>query len=230
MKWFATCAMSVALTAGTLAQAPTEGVVAFTGARLITLDPKPAVTDVVILMKDGRVTAVGPPKSIAVPSGIKRVNLGGGFVMPGLISGHVHVSDVAGPDAARLHGRKHPAPARRVCPIRHHHGAQSRWRTGARVQGAGQRRTAWPETAPRRSRILVSGDIITGATPDAARQGGRRRRGAQARHHQDSRRRQPRHRQEDDAGGLSAPSSTKRINAACASPRTSSISMTRRLC
>jgi imidazolonepropionase-like amidohydrolase len=168
MKWLATCAVSVALTAGTLAQAPTEGLVAFTGARLITLDPKPAVTDVVILTKDGRVTAVGPPKSIAVPGGTKRVNLDGGFVLPGLISGHVHVSDVAGPDARAYTDEN----TQRQLGVFARYGITTVLSLGGEQAPAFRARevqATWSAEGLRRSRILVSGEIITGAIPDVAR-------------------------------------------------------------
>jgi imidazolonepropionase-like amidohydrolase len=169
MKWIAPIVMSVGLTAGVFAQAPSETLVAFTGGRLISLDPKPAVTDVVILVKDGRVSSVGPPKSIAVPSGAKRINLDGRFVMPGMISAHVHVSDVAGPDARAYTDEN----TQRQLGVFARYGITTVLSLGGEQAPAFRAReaqAAWPADAPRRARIFLAGEIITATTPDAARE------------------------------------------------------------
>lgn len=151
------------------AQTSTQAVTAFTGARLITLDPKPAVTDVLILVKDGRIAEVGPPRSIVVPEGAVRVNLDGRFVLPGFISGHVHVSDVAGPDA-RAYTEENTT---RQLGVFARYGITTVLSLGGEQAPAFRARAAeagWNQKAPHQSRILVSGDIITAATADAARE------------------------------------------------------------
>ena len=60
--------------------------VAFVGGRLLTLGASPTASEAVILVRDGRVVAVGPADTVTVPSGTERVDLGGRFVLPGLIS------------------------------------------------------------------------------------------------------------------------------------------------
>jgi imidazolonepropionase-like amidohydrolase len=151
-----------------VAQTPQPEVTAFTGARLVTLDPKPTVTDVVILVKDGRIAEVGPPRSISVPDGAVRVNLDGRFVLPGFISGHVHVSDVAGPDA-RAYTDENTA---RQLGVFVRYGITTVLSLGGEQAPAFRARAAEAGGSPsalHRSRLLVAGDIVTAATADAAR-------------------------------------------------------------
>ncbi|MEO6222629.1 MAG: amidohydrolase family protein, partial [Vicinamibacterales bacterium] len=151
------------------AQTPSSPMLAFTGGRLITLDPKPAVTDVLILVKDGRIAEVGPPASISVANGATRVNLAGRFVLPGFISAHVHVSDVAGPDA-RAYTDENTV---RQLGVFARYGVTTVLSLGGEQAPAFRARDAqlaWPSRTPHRARVLVSGDIITAGTPDAARE------------------------------------------------------------
>lgn len=151
------------------AQTSTQTVTVFTGARLITLDPKPAVTDVLILVKDGRITEVGPPRTVTVPDGAVRVNLDGRFVLPGFISGHVHVSDVAGPDA-RAYTDENTI---RQLGVFARYGITTVLSLGGEQPPAFRARQAeanWDQRNPHPSRLLVAGDIITATTPDAARE------------------------------------------------------------
>lgn len=154
---------------GSDAQSAPPAVTAFTGARLLSLDSKPGVTDVVILVKDGRIAEIGPPRSIAVPDAATRVNLGGRFVLPGFISGHVHVSDVAGPET-RAYTDENTA---RQLGVFARYGITTVLSLGGEQAPAFRAReaqSAWPPGESRRARIFVSGDIITAATPEAARE------------------------------------------------------------
>src|SRR5689334_18844861 len=76
--------------------AQTGAVRAFTGATLIDGSGKAPVADAVLIVRDGKVEAAGPAKSVKVPKGAQVVNLAGKTVIPGLVAAHVHVSDVNG--------------------------------------------------------------------------------------------------------------------------------------
>ena len=52
--------------------------------------------DAVVLVVDGRITAIGPSATTAVPPGAEVVDLGDRFVMPGLVDAHSHISIVPG--------------------------------------------------------------------------------------------------------------------------------------
>jgi imidazolonepropionase-like amidohydrolase len=65
--------------------------VALTGATVIDGTGRPPITDAVVVIDNGMVTAVGPRKTVSVPRGARRIDLAGKTVMPGLINAHGHV-------------------------------------------------------------------------------------------------------------------------------------------
>jgi imidazolonepropionase-like amidohydrolase len=54
------------------------------------------LTEQVVLIQGDRITAVGPASSITIPPGAKVIDLSRATVLPGLIDGHVHLTDAAG--------------------------------------------------------------------------------------------------------------------------------------
>jgi imidazolonepropionase-like amidohydrolase len=75
------------------AQAPTGGVVALTGARVIDGTGRPAIEQATIVINNnGRIQAVGPASSVQVPAGATRVDMAGKTIMPGMINAHGHLT------------------------------------------------------------------------------------------------------------------------------------------
>jgi imidazolonepropionase-like amidohydrolase len=50
----------------------------------------------VVLIEGERITSVGPAASVAIPAGAKVIDLSGATVLPGVIDGHVHLTDAVG--------------------------------------------------------------------------------------------------------------------------------------
>ncbi len=70
---------------------PAPDAIAIVGVTVI--DPsssQPSATDQTILVADGVIRAVGPPSSIDIPAGARRVDGRGKFAIPGLWDAHVH--------------------------------------------------------------------------------------------------------------------------------------------
>jgi imidazolonepropionase-like amidohydrolase len=68
-----------------------DAVRAFVGARIIDGTGKTAEEKATLLVRDGRIEAVGP--SVKVPAGAQRIDAAGKTIIPGLINAHGHVND-----------------------------------------------------------------------------------------------------------------------------------------
>ena len=85
---------SLALAAALSQPVPAPGdTVVLTGARVIDGTGRPAVEEAVLLVRDGRVEAVGPPADVPIPDGAMRVDVTGRTIIPGLINAHAHLND-----------------------------------------------------------------------------------------------------------------------------------------
>src|SRR5215475_1307064 len=145
--------------------ATSAGVKAFVGARLIDGSGKPAVENAALIARDGRVEAVGPASEVKTPAGAQTINLAGKFIIPGLISTHVHVSDVQ--------GLRPPAYTEentlRQLGVFARYGVTTVLSLGGEKDPAFKARDAQNTPALDRTRIYLAGDVITGATPQEAR-------------------------------------------------------------
>ncbi|MFQ5610327.1 MAG: amidohydrolase family protein, partial [Woeseiaceae bacterium] len=74
------------------------GVVALTGARVITMadDDGGVIRDGVVIVEGNRISAVGASGDIAIPDGARTVDVGGKTIIPGIIDAHAHASQGAG--------------------------------------------------------------------------------------------------------------------------------------
>lgn len=66
--------------------------VAVSGARMIDVISGKVVVNPVVVITDGRITAVGTATSVSIPEGARRVDLPGMTLLPGLIDMHVHLT------------------------------------------------------------------------------------------------------------------------------------------
>lgn len=82
--------LCLALCVSTQSQAPP--VTAISGATLIDGNGGAAVSDSVVLIANGRITAAGPRAATQIPAGATLINGAGKFVLPGLVDTNVHLS------------------------------------------------------------------------------------------------------------------------------------------
>jgi imidazolonepropionase-like amidohydrolase len=75
---------------------PPGGLKAFVNARLWDGTGRARIEDATLLVRDGRIVAVGPAKTAAVPAGVTPVDLRGQFVTPGFVNAHGHVGETRG--------------------------------------------------------------------------------------------------------------------------------------
>jgi imidazolonepropionase-like amidohydrolase len=146
--------------------AASAGVKAYIGANIIDGAGKPAIENAALIVRDGRVEAVGPASKITPPAGAQTINMAGKFIIPGLISAHVHVSDVQ--------GLRTPAyteeNAMRQLGVFARYGVTTVLSLGGEKEPAFKLRDAQNTPSLDRARIHLAGDVITGKTPEEARQ------------------------------------------------------------
>jgi imidazolonepropionase-like amidohydrolase len=78
------------------------GLTAFVGARILPGDGTAPIENGVLLVRDGRITAVGSSSSVEIPPGAASIDLAGKTVMPAIVNAHVHLSPVREERIAQL--------------------------------------------------------------------------------------------------------------------------------
>jgi len=131
-----------------LAQQPVR---AFTGATVIDGTGRAAVANATLVVRDGRVAAVGSASAVAVPAGAERIDLRGKTVIPGLINAHGHVNGVRDLSTYAAYG---------VTTVYSLGGEPADVMAARRVQGT-------PTLA--HARVFVAGPVLTPTTPAEAR-------------------------------------------------------------
>ncbi|UZR99403.1 amidohydrolase family protein [Chondrinema litorale] len=84
-----TVGVKVALTVDTYKP---EGIIAFTGATIITMEGDQVIENGTIVINGNKIEAIGEDSSVTVPKGAKVYDAEGKTIMPGLVDVHAHVS------------------------------------------------------------------------------------------------------------------------------------------
>ncbi len=74
-----------------------ESTIAFVGARILPIDG-PAIPDGTLVIRGGKIVAVGPTNRVEIPKGARRVEVRGQWIMPGLVCTHSHIGGPAAAD------------------------------------------------------------------------------------------------------------------------------------
>jgi imidazolonepropionase-like amidohydrolase len=158
---------SALMLAGASGQSRTDSEAkAFVGARIIDGTGKAAIDNGVIVVRDGRVESIGPAGVVRPPAGAQTINLAGKAIVPGLISTHVHISDVHG-TGPRAYTQENTL---RQLGVFARYGVTTVLSLGGEQAPAFQARETQNTAMLDRARLYLSGEIITGKTPDEARQ------------------------------------------------------------
>jgi imidazolonepropionase-like amidohydrolase len=142
--------LSRAIDGGGLA-AQDSAVRAFTGASLVDVTGRGAVANATIVVRDGRIAAIGPAASVAIPAGAERISLDGRFVIPGLVNTHGHVNT--------------PADLRTYAA----YGVTTVVSLGGEGDDVFAARAAQDVAKLDRARVYVAGPVLSPGTPDEAR-------------------------------------------------------------
>lgn len=144
-----------------------SAVKAFVGAKLFDGTGRPAMADTVLVVKDGRITAVGPARDVRIPAGAERIDLSGRFVIPGLVNAHGHVGETRGlKSGPELYDR---ANVLAQLGLYARYGITTVTSLGGDRDEGFRLRDEQDTPALDRARLYVAGPVIDGKTPDEAR-------------------------------------------------------------
>jgi imidazolonepropionase-like amidohydrolase len=146
------------------AQSP-GGVKAFAGARIIDGTDRPPVDNATILVRDGRIVAVGPAGRVSVPEGAQRVALNGKTVIPGLVNTHGHVGNTVG----LQQGRYSAENVLRDLKTYATYGVTTVFSLGDDQEAGFKIRDAQNTAALDHARLFVAGPVLAPKSPDEAR-------------------------------------------------------------
>lgn len=142
---------------------PSADIKAFTGATIYDGSDGTRISSAVLVVRDGRIESIGrgrPPREARV------IDVMGKFVIPGLISTHVHISDV--------HGIRPPAYTEentlRQLGVFARYGVTTVFSLGGEKDPAFKARDAQNTSSLDRTRLYMSGDVIVGRTAEEARE------------------------------------------------------------
>jgi imidazolonepropionase-like amidohydrolase len=152
--------MGLALSMGSAAQEVT----ALVGARIWDGTGAEAISDGLMLIRDGRITYVGERGDVPVPSGATVVNLNGRTIIPGLINTHGHVGGTVGLGG----GQYNRANLVRQLRLYAEYGITTVNSLGGDGPEGLVLRDEQSMTGLDRARIFVAGAVVTGNTVDAA--------------------------------------------------------------
>lgn len=142
-----------------------SGTNAFVGARVIDGTDRAPIGNAIIVVRDGRIVAVGPTARVTIPAGATRTSLAGKTVIPGLINTHGHAGDTVG-----LEGN-HYSTENVLKDLRTYaaHGVTTVVSLGGDQAAGFAARDAQRTAHLDRARLFVAGPVVVAETPDEAR-------------------------------------------------------------
>jgi imidazolonepropionase-like amidohydrolase len=75
---------------------------AIVGVTVIPMTDAAALPDRTVIVRDGRIAAIGPRRRLRVPAGAQQIDGRGRYLMPGLADMHVHLEYIEDPDVLKL--------------------------------------------------------------------------------------------------------------------------------
>ena len=141
---------------------PAPPMLALVGGIVVDGTGAPPIPDAVVLIRNGRIEAVGPASQVQIPEGAQRVNLMGRTLLPGFVNAHGHANDTQGlASGPQFNTREN---VQRQLALYARYGVTSVFSLG----GDGPPGVAIrAEPAVGRTRLFIAGPIVVGTTPAA---------------------------------------------------------------
>lgn len=143
------------------------GLQTFEGARIIDGTGAPAIENGVLVVRDGRIEAVGAADEVEAPPDSARIDVSGRTIMPGLINAHGHVNDVRGLASDPAFYTEEHVESQLGLYARY--GVTTVFSLGGDgPAGVAVRDRQRSDPGLNRARLFLSGNIPTGPTPEEA--------------------------------------------------------------
>jgi imidazolonepropionase-like amidohydrolase len=136
----------------------------FVGGRIIDGTGGPPIDNGALLVRDGRIEAVGPAESISIPDGAERIDVSGRTIIPGLINSHGHVGGTLGLEQ----GHYSRENVLRQLALNARYGVTTVNSLGDDGEAGFQVRNAQSVATLDRARLHVAGTVVAGDTPEQA--------------------------------------------------------------
>lgn len=81
-----------------------DSVVAIVDATVIPMDAERVLLHHTVIIRDGQIVALGPASTTAIPTGARRIDGAGRYVLPGFTDAHVHLRDTSELASYLAHG------------------------------------------------------------------------------------------------------------------------------
>jgi imidazolonepropionase-like amidohydrolase len=148
--------------------ASTPGLTAFIGARIIDGTGGPVIERGVLVVRDGKIDAVGAEGAVTAPPDAERVDVAGKTIIPGLINVHGHVNDVRGLKAdPTFYTEDH---VRDQLQLYARYGVTTVFSLGGDGEAGVRVRDRQEAPGFDHARLFVAGRVVTGNTPEEAAQ------------------------------------------------------------
>ena len=137
----------------------------FVGARVV--DGGTVIEDAVIVVRDGKVAAIGSRSKVAIAADAERIDVAGKTIIAGMINAHGHVGETVGlKSGAELYTEEN---VKRQLALYARYGITTVVSLGGDQDAAFRLRDAQDKGALDRARIFPSGPVLAPATPQEAR-------------------------------------------------------------
>jgi len=148
-----------------LAQSNDGAIRAFVGARIIDGTGKPAIEKATLIVRNGKIDAVGA--SVKAPKGAQVIDVSGKTIMPGMINAHGHVGETRGLKASPENYSRDNILSQ--LGVYSRYGVTTVLALGSDLKPAFEIRDEQNTPQLNRARLYVAGVIITGTTPEQTR-------------------------------------------------------------
>jgi imidazolonepropionase-like amidohydrolase len=140
---------------------------AFIGATVFDGTGSAAIPNAALVVRDGRIVAVGPASSVTIPEGAERVDVSRGFIIPGIVNAHGHIGSAdglqTGPEVNT------DDTVRRQLALNARYGVTTVVSLGDDGEPGFRARADNGVPDLTRARIFVAGPVVSAKTPDDAR-------------------------------------------------------------